>query len=272
MRQSGWHGTGELILVLLLIITSSCAQAPRHAPALTQFYIIPEITYLREHPGPEEKVLSRLHRGDQMELVEAGESSWVRVQQVPGGQTGWVQRALLTREPIISTYYSVNLDKTTLRECPRHDCSSVQMLSRGDRVSKLAENYQGWWQVQALGSGSLGWLPAAAVTAELATGQPQQPAREYYYVAVSTLGLRATPWMQAEIVKTLRFNEQVQKISHNSQGWFKVRQPSSGALGWVSSRYLEPLPLRAPRLEGPVRSKPKPVKPRQEPTPEPEIM
>ena len=41
--------------------------------------------------------------------------------------------------------------------------------------------------------------------------------------------------------RTLQFNDQVQKLGE-TKDWFKVRQPSSGALGWVSSRDLEALP------------------------------
>jgi uncharacterized protein YgiM (DUF1202 family) len=69
--------------------------------------------------------------------------------------------------------------------------------------------------------------------------------------------LRAKPWIKDEIIKTLQFNEQVQKIAQNSQSWFKVRLPADGVQGWVLSRYLEHLPSIAPRQESPVKARPK---------------
>ncbi len=262
---------GLITLCLLLILVSSCAKAPIITQPI-RFYIIPEITYLRESPGYEERVLSQLNRGDQVDLLEDGESSWWRVQQVSSDQIGWVQKALLSSEPISGRFYYVNLDTIPLRDCPRNDCQTLKLLSRGDRVNKFDENYQGWWRVQASGSSILGWLPAAALTEQLTNTQPKQLPNEYYYVAVNKLGLRAKPWIKDEIIRTLQFNEQVQKISQNSQGWFKVRLPANGAIGWVISRYLEPLPLTSPRSEGPIKTKPGPLKQRIGPITEPEIM
>ena len=271
VRQSGCKAKGWVALGLILILAGSCAKAP----VITQpihFYIIPEITYLRESPGYEERVLSQLNRGDQVDLLEDGDSSWWRVQQVSSGQIGWVQKALLSSEPISGRFYYVNLDNIPLRDSPRNDGQTLKLLSRGDRVNKFDENHQGWWRVQASGSGILGWLPAAALTEQFANTQSMQPQKEYYYVAVNKLGLRAKPWIKDEIIRNLQFNEQVQKIAQNSQGWFKVRLPADGALGWVISRYLEPLPLTAPRSEAPTKAKSRQLKQRQGQTTEPEIM
>lgn len=269
--QSGCNAKGRITLCLLLIFASSCAKAP----IITQpihFYIIPEITYLRESPGYEERVLSQLNRGDQVDLLTDGESSWWRVQQMSSSQIGWVQKALLSSEPISGRFYYVNLKNIPLRDCPRNDGQTLKLLSRGDRVNKFDENSQGWWRVQASGSEILGWLPATVLTENHANTEPKQPPKEYYYVAVNKLGLRAKPWIKDEIIRTLQFNEQVQKIAQNSQGWIKVYLPANGAQGWVISRYLEPLPLTAPRLEVPTKAKSRPLKQRKEPLTEPEIM
>jgi hypothetical protein len=90
-------------------------------------------------------------------------------------------------------------------------------------------------------------------------------------VAVPKLSLRAKPSNRGEVIRTLEFNNQVQKLGE-TEGWFKVRQPSSGAEGWVISRDLETRPAISPRGRGPAREELKPFKQREEPELEPEFM
>jgi uncharacterized protein YgiM (DUF1202 family) len=273
LSQSCLGIINRITLLFFLVTTSSCANTQLVTLPKTEFYVIPEITYLRESPGYEEKVLTQLYRGDRVIIMEDSDSTWGRVQQVPDGQIGWVQKVLLTSVAIPSSFYYVNQDGLPLLSCPRNDCLTIQSLSRGDRVSRLEENSQGWCHVQLMESGIRGWLPASALTEQLADDiRPKQVSKDYYYVAVKKLGLRAKPWIKDEIIRTLKFNEQVQKISQNSLGWFKVRLPADGALGWVISRYLEPLPLVAPRPEVQTKAKPRSLKERKEPITEPEIM
>jgi uncharacterized protein YgiM (DUF1202 family) len=267
-----WCNINCLTAVLfLLTLFSSCTTAPLIPPGKNEFYVIPEITYLRESPGYEEKVLSQLNRGDQVIVLENGEASWWRVLQVPGGQTGWLQKGLLSSVPVPSNFYYVNQNKISLLACPKNDCPALTLLSRGDRVTKLDEQSSGWWRVQAVASGVQGWLPAAALSENLADAKLEQPSKEYYYVAVKNLGLRSKPWINDTITKTLEFNQQVQKISQNSQGWFKVRLPGDGSQGWVQSLYLEQLPSVAPRPL-PTKNKPKNLPRRKELPTEPEVM
>lgn len=271
-KKSRHHIIGQIALLVFISLTHSCAQVPQKRSLKTQFYIIPEITYLRESPGYEEKVLTQLHRGDQVIVMEDNDSSWWRVQKVPEGQIGWVQKVLLTSQVIPGSFYYVNLDNLPLLNLPSKDGLTVQSLSRGDQVSRLEENSLGWCYVQLVDSGMKGWVPASALTEQIANIQPQQVSKDYYYVAVKKLGLRAKPWVREEIIRTLEFNEQVEKISQNSLGWLKVRLPADGTLGWVMSRYLEPLPLVAPRPAVQTKVKPRPLKPRKGPILEPEIM
>ena len=97
-----------------------------------------------------------------------------------------------------------------------------------------------------INSRSLGWVPAAALTERLEDVQQQQLRKPYYYVAVRKLVLRAKPSDRSEVMRTLGVNNQVEKIGE-TEGWFNVRQPSTGAVGWVISRYLKTLPVILPR-------------------------
>ena len=142
----------------------------------------------------------------------------------------------LTRLPRV--FYYVNEDTLPLLECPRSDCLPLQLLFRGDQVQRVEEGDQGWWRVLVIKSRSLGWVPASALTEQIEDTQQKQIRKPYYYVAVGKLILRAKPSNRGQVIRTLRFNDQVQKIGE-TKDWFQVRQPSTGALGWVISRDLE---------------------------------
>jgi uncharacterized protein YgiM (DUF1202 family) len=261
----------RLTSFLLPILISSCATILPVPFEKTEYYVIPEITYLRQSPGYEEKALNQINRGDRVIVLQNGESSWWQVQQVSTGQIGWLQKALLSSVPVSSNFYYVNQDNLPLLACPKSDCPVLALISRGDRVTKLDEQASGWWLVQTAVTGVQGWLPEASLTEILSDHKIEPPPRDYYYVAVKNLGLRSKPWINDAVIKTLEFNQQVQKISQNSQGWFKVRLPADDSQGWVLSRYLEQLPTIAPRPL-PAKIKPKLWKPKKEAPAEPEVM
>ena len=258
------------MLTLLLGLASSCAKPQVVKPPEGPFYALPEITYLQDSPGYGGNVLGPLYRGDKVERKAIAASNWWRVELLRSGQTGWVQKELLSPDPVPTVFFYVNEDTLPLLECPRSDCIPIQLLFRGDQVQRVEEGDQGWWRVLVIKSRSLGWVRAVALTERLEETQQKQPRKTYYYVAVSKIELRATPSNRGEVIRTLRFNDQVQKIGQN-QGWFKVRQPSSGAVGWISSRDLESLPLISPRGL-PAKDKLRPFKQREEPLVEPEFM
>ncbi len=137
-------------------------------------------------------------------------------------------------------------------------------------MQRIEVGAQGWWRILVLKSRGLGWVPATALMERLETSQRPQRKLPYYYIAVLKLNLRAQPSDRGELIRTLRFNEQVQKLGE-SKGWFRVRQPASGAVGWVRSNDLESLPMRSPR-GGPAKEELKPFKQREEPLLEPEFM
>jgi len=262
--------TRLITLVLLLGVAYSCAKTQVVKPPEGSFFVTPEVTYLRDSPGSGGNVLASLYKGDKVGIMEAGESPWWRVELRRSGQRGWVRKELLSPDPVVSVFYYVKEDTLPLLECPRHDCIPLQLLFRGDQVQRVEEGDQGWWRVLVIKSHSLGWVPASALTERIEDTQQKQIRKTYYYVAVGKLILRAKPSKRGQVIRTLRFNDQVQKIGE-IKNWFQVRQPSTGALGWVSSRDLEPSPLFAPRGV-PSKNKLKPFKHKEEPIVEPEFM
>ncbi|MCX5890811.1 MAG: SH3 domain-containing protein [Deltaproteobacteria bacterium] len=231
-----------------------------------------EMTYLRDAAAYDSNVVGQLYKGDQVEKVELGGSGWWRVRSGRTGQNGWIPSELLSPNPVSVVYFYVT-QTVSLRECPKEFCPSLQRLSRGDKVQKVEQNDQGWWRVLVAQGRNLGWLPATVMAEHLGNPQAKTPEPQYYFVTVRRLTLRREPLVKAEAIKLLQFNDQVEKLDQSPSGWLKVRQPASGAVGWVPERYLGTTPLKSPPREKPRKKKSQPPKPGQGETPlEPEIM
>ncbi len=271
LDMQSWSDMARLTMLFLLLgLTWSCAETQVKPPEVL-FYVTPEVTYLHDRQGYDGNILGPLYMGDKVERVAAGESNWWQVKLLRSGQTGWIPKELLSAKPVPSVFYYINEDTLPLLECPRSDCIALQLLFRGDQVQRVEEGEAGWRRVLVVKSRSIGWVPAEALTQRIEDAQQKQPGKPYYYVAVPKLNLRAKPSNRGDVVRTLQFNNQVQKLGE-TEGWFKVRQPSSGAVGWVISRDLETQPAISPRGRVPAREELKPFKQREEPELEPEFM
>ena len=255
---------------LLLGLVWSCAPTQVVQVPAGPYFVAPEITYLLDSPGPGGNVLSPLFKGDKLDLVEGGDSTWWQVKLQRTGQTGWVRKELLSLTPVATVFYYVKEDTLPLLECPSSDCIPLQLLFRGDQVQKnRGRRPREWWRVLAIKSRSLGWVQASGLTQNSAEAL-QERRQPYYYVATRKLILRAQPSARGTVIRTLQFNDQVQKIGE-TKDWFNVRQPASGAVGWVFSRDLEPMPLISPRGM-PTKKNLRPFKQREEPLSEPDFM
>lgn len=257
---------------LLLGIAGSCVHPPISPPESSCFIAV-ETAYLRDNPGYGGNVLGQLYKGDEVKILDVRESGWWRIELLRSGQQGWVQKELLSPTPVHTVFYYVNRDSIPLLECPRNDCLRLQVLFRGDQVQRVEEGERGWWHVLAVKSRSLGWLPSEVLTEKIHEIQTRQVQKLYYYVKPVKVKLRAKPSVNSEIVRTLKFNDQVQKIEEASS-WVKVRQPSSGAVGWIASPDLNTLPALSPPRVLPAKNKkePKPLKQKEEPEIEPEFI
>jgi len=256
-----------LTLALLLTLAGACAAPPPHPPE-GDYYLITDLTYLRDAAIYDSNVVGLLYKGDQVGKLEVGNGGWWRVRSGRTGQTGWVAGELFSPTPVpIPLYYVTRT--VNLRECPQPACPALQLLSRGDQAQKIEENDQGWWRVLVVKSRNLGWLPGNTLVESLEELQAQEAEKPYFYVALRRLKLYREPQSEAEVVKLLQVNDQVEKLAENQSGWVKVRQPAGGAVGWVPGRYLETLPVKFPRPEKRKRPRLKPAKPAET---EPEIM
>ncbi len=174
-------------------------------------------------------------------------------------------------KPVAGPFY-VTQQVTYLLDRPESGAKVVGPMYRGDKVERLDLGESNWWRVMVVQSRSQGWMPSAALAESWEEALRPQSPKAYYYVAVTKLSLRALPSAEAQIVRPLRFNDQVQKLAE-SQGWFKVRQPATGAVGWVRARDLATGLLKSPRRAPLPKEEPlRPPKLREEPPWEPEFM
>jgi hypothetical protein len=284
-------GVGRSILLLfLLVILKSCALiGGRQAPGV--YYTMPPVTYIRELPGYASEIVVAVYRGEQVKILSNIKDEWCQVQTVVGGETGWMQRPLLSPVPIpIETYY-VQAPEVPLRPEPHQEIISRLVLHRGDEVRKLAENERGWWRVLAEKNKSLGWLPAATLASspppETLSGVAGQPSQvgvqessssrslpKQYFVAAATLELHLLPLVSSPVVKVLQFNDKIEEVYQSDSKWLKVKYPETGVQGWTQTSYLSESPAKAPQ---PVRPKKKkaprktgPPKGKKKPTGQPE--
>jgi len=98
---------------------------------------------------------------------------------------------------------------------------------------------------------------------------PPAPGPPYFYVAVDGLALRSGPGTSNPILTTLSFNQQVEMMGTSAGGWFQVRDPSTGTVGWAASRYLQSYPASYPRSAPARRAPPKKEEQAPAPTPAP---
>ncbi len=236
----------------------SCATAPKPVePEL--FYSIPAVTYLRDCPNYDCQPVAEIYSADELMVLERGDQGWWRVQRQHDEKTGWTQRHLLSPSPVRAEYYYITPHAVPLRDNPGRDATFRKMLAYGDKVLKIAE-HDGWWRVLAEQDKSLGWVPAKSVSAtplgqQVSGGDagqaPEVPAPtpavkpSRYYVAAASLTLHILPLQSSQVVKVLKINDQVEKISQAGAQWLKVRYVDSGAEGWAQARYLKDSPVTA---------------------------
>jgi uncharacterized protein YgiM (DUF1202 family) len=264
-----------LFIAALMAMAPACAlMQPRPLPET--YYVIPSVTYIRESPGYASRNTATIYQGGKvLVLSRLTGGDWCRVQSVRGGEVGFIQCALLSPVPKPQEIYTVRENEVPLRDVPQIEGTSRQALQRGDKVRKLSENQQGWWQVLVEKNEALGWLPGTTVTRQAPetaaagqTGGPKESAAAggkaspppaaplNLYVATATLDLRLLPMDKSQIVKSLKFNDRVESIAKSGKDWLKVRFPETGAQGWTRVVLLTEAPAAAPKVFPPVKKRP----------------
>jgi uncharacterized protein YgiM (DUF1202 family) len=241
-----------VIFQTLPLLLYSCAMEPAK---IDSYYSIPTISYLRECPNYDCQVVSEIYNANKVKVIQKIDTGWWQVQSARDEQIGWIQGNLLSDIPIIPQNYYVAVDLLPLRDSPSEDIVSRKLLSYGDEVQKLTEK-EGWWRVIAEKDKAIGWVPAKMVSAT----QPESPEKPpesgetspeslppsktpYYFVASENVKLHLIPDTSSQVVKELKLNDKVEKISQSGTTWIKVRYPGTGAEGWAATRYFKDSPV-----------------------------
>jgi uncharacterized protein YgiM (DUF1202 family) len=240
-----------IIAPLISLFLYSCAINNQNAD---NYYSIPTVSYLRDCPNYDCQVVTEIYNADEVKVLEKNDNGWWRVQSLRDQKIGWIQRDLISNFPLITKNYYVVTDELPLRDSPGEDSVSRKLLGYGDEVQKIAEK-DGWWRVLAEKDKAIGWIPAMMVS-ETHPGPPggpvktgkissvtPQPKTPYYFVAAENLKLYIIPSIPSQVVKELKLNDKVEKISQSGSSWVKVRYPSTGAEGWAHARYFRDSPV-----------------------------
>jgi N-acetylmuramoyl-L-alanine amidase len=242
----------KFIFPLLSIFIYSCAA--NNQSVKYSYYSIPTLSYLRDCPNYDCQVVTEIYNADEVSPLEKNDAGWWRVQSLRDQKIGWIQRDLLSNVPLITKNYYVVTHELPLRDSPGEDVVSRKLLGYGDEVQKISEKEE-WWRVLAEKDKAIGWIPATMVsetrpepleepvkTGESSSGTPR-PKTPDYFVAAESLKLYLIPSIPSQVVKELKLNDKVQKISQSGSLWIKVRYPATGAEGWAHARYFKDSPV-----------------------------
>jgi hypothetical protein len=92
----------------------------------------------------------------------------------------------------------------------------------------------------------------------------RQPVRPTFYVTINQLNLRACPGKDCPKTSALELNAEVEKMGE-IENWTQIRVKKDGTIGYVSSRYLSPQPVKVAKSTKKKPKKAKPPKTKQPP-------
>ena len=119
-----------------------------------------------------------------------------------------------------------------LREGPSTQSKILTVLRFNEQVEILSENQNGWYRIRT-SSGQEGHCFAEflSVATEYTNGNIGVISSD------NGLRLRESPSTESQVKSVMRFNEQVEVLSGNNNGWYKVRT-SGGLEGYCFAQFL----------------------------------
>ncbi len=238
--QNGWApaaGLDTTVQVTSLPITASSAGAPVPAEPVPQAsaYVSYRWAFVRSGPGGNFGLITRLEQGDSMTLLgRTANSTWVQV-YLPGGQQGWTAVAYLDTDiPIADLPITTNLLPTPLpgesgaepkayslgaplelRAGPgsSYKLIVVTAISRDQGMSLLGRDAEAAWVEVRLPDGSIGWVTATSIRANLAIGNLPVIAGPQPRLIVSNLAVRSGMAIQVSAAGFLSNQELIVTLS-----------------------------------------------------------
>ena len=163
-----WHLKLIFFLFIFSILVNSCIVKPPSKPQI--LYVNPPVTYLRDAPDFKSAVLTDLFVGDQVEFIDMTDTGWCKVRSARTNLSGWIPRELLVdappplkgeiveppKKPNLPIYY-VAVVNLKLREHPTNNSKIIKVLQFNNRVEKVDESPNGWFQVREPETDVTGW-------------------------------------------------------------------------------------------------------------------
>lgn len=119
-----------------------------------------------------------------------------------------------------------------LREGPSTQTGALAILRFNEQVEVLSENRNGWHRVR-MSSGQEGYC-----FAEFLSVITEYTNSNIGVVNSSDgLKLREGPGVENSVLSVMKFNEQVEALSENNNGWYKIRT-SGGLVGYCAAQFL----------------------------------
>jgi uncharacterized protein YgiM (DUF1202 family) len=197
---------------------------------------------VRAEPSTDAKVITVVHPGDSVEVLNHDPAGWSRVQV--GGSTGYIRSDFL-RFPIGSTpAIFATTDGVNLRSSPSKSSNTniLHTVPSGTSVEVLEHDPAGWSSVRV--SGVSGYIRSdfltrggsgAAISAPSASSSGQVQAIANLWTT-GNVNMRSGSSLDDSIITTLARNTSVEVLENLANGWSRVRH--GGNDGFIKTELL----------------------------------
>ncbi|MCA9942070.1 MAG: SH3 domain-containing protein [Ardenticatenaceae bacterium] len=224
---------------------------------------------LRSGPGFSYPVTGSVYQGLQVTAIgRNANNTWLKV-RLSDGQEGWIGAQYVqlsipvgnlpvldgtagsttppagtTPTPPATTYWAtVNTGAANVRSGPGIGYGIVTVVTQGQYVSLLARNSVSSWAKVQLTNGTVGWINASLLNANIAINslpvEDVQTISTSGVVNTAALNVRTGPGLTYGVTAVVYQGQGVALIGRNADSsWVKVRL-TNGTVGWVNSAYIQ---------------------------------
>jgi uncharacterized protein YgiM (DUF1202 family) len=222
---------------------------------------------LRSGPGFNYPVTGSVYQGLQVNAIgRNAANTWLKV-RLSDGQEGWlgaqyVQLSIpignlpvldgtvttpptsATPTPPATTYWAtVNTGAANVRSGPGIGYGIVTVVNQGHYVSLLARNNISSWAKVQLTNGTIGWINASLLNANVAINtlpvENVQTISTSGVINTSALNVRTGPGVNYGVTAVVYQGQGVALIGRNADSsWVKIRL-TNGTVGWINSAYIQ---------------------------------
>lgn len=268
--SNGTEGWVNATLLTPSVAISSLPFADSPAPPEPPVPVAPgAVLSLRSGPGFNYPVTGSVYQGLQVSAIgRNAANTWLKV-RLSDGQEGWIGAQYVqlsipvsnlpildgttgsttptpgaTATPPATTYWAtVNTGAANVRSGPGIGYGIVTVVTQGQYVSLLARNSISSWAKVQLTDGTVGWINASLLDANIAINtlpvENVQTISTSGVVNTAALNVRTGPGVNYGVTAVVYQGQGVALIGRNADSsWLKVRL-TNGTVGWINSAYIQ---------------------------------